>query len=316
MESVTVKDLRREYRVDGKPNPVVAINGISFSVERGEVFSLLGPNGAGKTTAMRILTTLLLPTNGEARVLGMDVNRQAPKIRARINFVFGGERGLYERLTATEYLQYFANLYWLEGAVQQTRIPELLRLVGLSDVADRKIETFSKGMKQRLHLARALINKPEVLFLDEPSIGLDPTAAQMLRTVILDVAHRGTTVLLTTHYMQEAERVSDRVALLSNGRIRAIGTVDELKRSFGYSRILELTVRGAADHVQSTLDPDGPFALLGAQQSGETVHLQVGVRNAATSSAQLLQNLGDRSLVKMQEREVSLEDVYLKAVGK
>ncbi|WP_449345110.1 ABC transporter ATP-binding protein [Streptomyces narbonensis] len=169
----------------------------------GELFGLLGPNGAGKTTTIKMLNTLLL-TSGTARVFGHDVARDPVAVRRRIGYVFGGDRGLYDRLSALDNLRYFAELYGVEARDQKRRIAELLDLVGLVGREKESVEGYSRGMRQRLHIARGLLHRPDVLFLDEPSIGVDPVAARDLRRTVADLAAAGTTVLLTTHYMAEA----------------------------------------------------------------------------------------------------------------
>lgn len=172
--TIEVKDLRREYvsrSFFGKTNRVTeALSGISFEVRKGELFGLIGPNGAGKTTTIKILTTLLSPTSGEARVLGLDVTKDIYEIRRRIGIVFGGERGLYNRVTAVENMKYFADLYGVDSGVAKKRIPELINLVGLKGRENERVEKYSRGMKQRLHIAKALIHDPELIFLDEPTI--------------------------------------------------------------------------------------------------------------------------------------------------
>ena len=161
-----------------KTKSTIAVEDISFNIERGELFGLLGPNGAGKTTTVKMLTTLLLPTGGTAEILGLDVVRQTAEVRRHIGFAFSGSRGLYNRLTAIQNLKYFAELYALDPAITRKRIPELLELVGLSQRGDDRVETYSSGMVQRLHLARALLHDPEVIFLDEPTVGIDPVGAR------------------------------------------------------------------------------------------------------------------------------------------
>jgi ABC-2 type transport system ATP-binding protein len=177
----------------------VALAGIDLAIRPGELFGLLGPNGAGKTTTTKILTTLLLPDSGQARVLGLDVVKQTSAVRSRIGFVFGGDRGLYWRLSGLNNLRYFADLYRIPPDVSKRRIGELLERLGLAGREHDKVEVYSRGMKQRLHLARGLLNDPEVLFLDEPTIGLDPVGARELRVLVRELADAGKTVFLTTH---------------------------------------------------------------------------------------------------------------------
>src|SRR5213075_3102830 len=170
---------------------IEAVRGVSFEIPKGELFGLLGPNGAGKTTTIKMLITLLLPTSGTARVLGYDVASEAREVRKRIGFVFGGERGLYERLSALDNLRYFAELYGVPPREQRKRIAELLDMVGLSGREKEKVEGYSKGMRQRLHIARGLLHDPPVIFLDEPTIGVDPVGARELRATIASLTAAG-----------------------------------------------------------------------------------------------------------------------------
>lgn len=231
---IEVKDLRREYVtykgvLHRKREVVAAVRGIDFEVNKGEIFGLLGQNGAGKTTTIKMLTTLLAPTSGVCRVLGCNTFGQEKQIRGRINFIFGGEMGVYRRLSGRDNLRYFANLYLLKSEVREKRIDEILELVELTEAADRLAETYSKGMIQRLQIARGLINDPEILFMDEPTVGLDPLGARMLRDIIRKLRDEGKTVLLTTHYLPEAEELCDRMVILNHGEIVARGTPAEIK---------------------------------------------------------------------------------------
>jgi len=231
---IEVKDLRREYITykgifRRKKEVVEAVRGIDFTVNKGEIFGLLGQNGAGKTTTIKMLTTLLAPTSGVCKVFGYDTFGQEKQIRKRINFIFGGEMGVYRRLSARDNLRYFANLYLIEKGEREKRIDEILTLVELTDAADRLAETYSKGMIQRLQIARGLINDPEILFMDEPTVGLDPLGAHMLRDIIRKLRDDGKTVLLTTHYLPEAEELCDRPVILTHGDIVARGTPAEIK---------------------------------------------------------------------------------------
>jgi ABC-2 type transport system ATP-binding protein len=232
---IEVNNLKRSYIGTvsmTKKKSIEALKGISFKVEEGEIFGLLGPNGAGKTTAIKILTTLLAPSYGEANILGYKCFGQEKFIRDKINFIFGGERGLYWRLSAYENLQYFGDIYKVPGKILKERIPKLIKLVNLEGREHEKVETFSKGMKQRLQIARGLINDPKILFLDEPTIGLDPLGAKDLRNIILELKAKGKTIMLTTHYMYEADELCDRIAIIDKGEIIDIGTAKQLKLKY------------------------------------------------------------------------------------
>lgn len=253
MAIIEVNDLRREYRtvkgwVRRQKEIVKAVDGISFAVEQGTIFGLLGQNGAGKTTTVKILITLLAPTSGACSVLGYDTFRQAKFIRPRINFIFGGEQGVYRRLSARDNLAYFSNLYHVPPKLAKSRIKDALELVGLTDKADVLCETYSKGMLQRLQIARGMVNDPEILFCDEPTVGLDPLGARMLRDVLRVLKERGKTILLTTHYMQEADELCDTIAIINMGKIVAMNTPTELKN--GGESLEDAYVRlvGEADH--------------------------------------------------------------------
>lgn len=225
-----VREFASTERSRKKTAPRRALDGLELSVARGSVHGLLGPNGAGKTTLCKILSTVLLPTAGSATVDGLDVVRSARMVRERIGIVFGGERGLYTRLTARQNLRYWSALYRQRNAVGLKRTEQLLERFGLADRADERVESFSRGMKQRLHLARGLIGDPRVLILDEPTTGMDPVAAHDFRSLVRDLRAEGRSILITTHDMAEAEAVCDEVTLIDTGRVlasadpRTIGT--------------------------------------------------------------------------------------------
>src|SRR6202795_1046605 len=258
MGVVEVHELRRTYKthtgtVRRKSKEIEAVRGVSFSIEPGELFGLLGPNGAGKTTTIKMLITLLIPTAGPARVLGLDVVKDAREVRKRIGYVFGGERGVYERLSGYDNLRYFAELYGVPPKLQKQRIDELLDLVGLKGREHERAEGYSRGMKQRLHVARGLLHDPEVLFLDEPTIGLDPVGARELRSTIASLTAAGKTILLTTHYMFEADALCDRIAVISKGEIVAEGTPADLKRGVAGGRVTEIEVFGVDEAILARL---------------------------------------------------------------
>ncbi len=234
MAVVEAHDLRRVYKthtgtIRRRVKEIEAVRGVSFQIEKGELFGLLGPNGAGKTTTIKMLITLLIPTAGSASVLGFDVVKDPREVRKRIGYVFGGERGVYERLSGYDNLRYFAELYGVPPKVQKPRIEELLELVGLKGREHERTEGYSRGMKQRLHVARGLLHDPEVVFLDEPTIGLDPVGARELRATIGTLTEAGKTILLTTHYMFEADALCDRIAVISQGEIVAEGTPERVE---------------------------------------------------------------------------------------
>src|SRR2546421_4874670 len=220
VQAVEVQEIRRFFP-PRKREPVTALDRVSLAIPVGEVHGLLGPNGAGKTTLVKILSTVLLPTSGRATVLGHDVVADARAVRPQIGIVFGGERGLYWRLTGRQNLEYWGALYKLSSRLTRERAQKLLERVGLTDKADQRVEEYSRGMKQRLHLARGLMGDARVLFLDEPTTGMDPLAAREFRTLIGELRGEGRTILLATHDMVEAEIVCDRVTLIDRGKIIA-----------------------------------------------------------------------------------------------
>ena len=234
MESVAIEceELGRRYEsrgLLGRRSETVALDGLSLQIPRGAVFGLLGPNGAGKTTTVRILSTLLLPSWGSARVLGHDVEREAKEVRKRIGLALGGERGLYGRLSGRDNLRYFGALQHMAGRDAGRRIDEVLELVGLADAGGTLVERYSRGMRQRLQIGRALLARPEVIFLDEPTIGLDPQGAREFRQLVPDLAASGATVLLTSHYMLEVDQLCETICVINEGREVALGSPEEIQ---------------------------------------------------------------------------------------
>ena len=207
-----------------------ALKDINFSIKKGEIFGILGPNGAGKSTLIKIMATLLKEDSGSIKILGLDVDKNEKVIRQKINLITGSERGLYWRLTARENLEYFAELYGISKKNKKNLIDKLVKLVGLFGREDEKVEKYSKGMKQRLQIARGLINDPQIIFLDEPTLGLDVLSAVNLRKLIKELSREGKTIIYTTHYMKEAEEICDRVLFINKGKVLDIGNIDDLKR--------------------------------------------------------------------------------------
>jgi len=321
VNAIELHDIHRTFRtttgtIRRRRKDVVALDGLSLAVPEGELFGLLGPNGAGKTSTIKILTTLLIPTSGTATVLGHDVVREAKQIRKRIGFVFGGERGLYYRLSGADNLRYFAELYSVAPREIAPRVVELLGLVGLSDRADERVEGYSRGMKQRLHLARTLLHRPEVLFLDEPTIGLDPIGARELRKIVTDLHAQGSTIILTTHYLFEADAMCQRIGVIDHGHLVALGTPAELKANVTDQGVVELEVFGvdaaAIDRVRGLEFVDSVVV----EQRDLRQLVRVQTRLAEQAVAPLLAALGGAQVGRVAVREATLEDAYVRLVGR
>jgi ABC-2 type transport system ATP-binding protein len=291
-----------------------AIEDISFNVQRGELFGLLGPNGAGKTTTVKILATILLPTSGSASILGHDVVKQTQAVRERIGFTFGGARGLYTRLNAVDNLTYFAELYGLQPELTRKRIDELLELVGLADRREDRVETYSSGMQQRLHLARALLHDPELIYLDEPTVGIDPVGARELRKTVKELVVQGKTILLTTHYMAEAEELCDRIAIIKQGQIVALDTPASLKKQIHGDSLVEIEVhtsdlalfqdklKGIRTHTLEVVDNEGNKKL-----SVRTAHPGEVMKAMAPF-------ITSQQILNLEVRNQTLEDVYVSII--
>jgi ABC-2 type transport system ATP-binding protein len=312
-------DLKRTYRtttgvIRRRRLDVEAVRGISFAVEQGELFGLLGPNGAGKTTTIKMLITLLLPTAGTARVLGLDVEEHAREVRQRIGYVFGGDRGLYERLSALDNLRYFAELYGVSGKPQRRRIGEVLELVGLRGRERERVEGYSRGMRQRLHIARGILHDPEVVFLDEPTIGVDPVGARELRQTIGDLIAAGKTVLLTTHYMFEADALCDRIAVIAKGRIVGEGTPAELKANVAGGRVTEIEVFGVDEPTVARLRAIDGVTSVTVEEREQKQLLVVQTGGEREITAPLLAELDGVTVGRVASREPTLEDAYVSLV--
>jgi len=320
VKAIQVEHLRRVFKTTigvlrRTIKEVVAVDDISFDVEPGELFGLLGPNGAGKTTTVKMLTTLLIPSGGTARVLGEDVVHQADRLRARIGFIFGGERGLYWRLSGNDNLRYFSSLYHVEPEVARKRIPYLLELVGLSDRAKEKVDGYSRGMKQRLHIARTLLHDPEMLFLDEPTIGLDPVGARELRHVIRDLQAEKKTILLTTHYMFEADALCQRLAVINKGRIIALDTPAGLKRHVKDLAVVDVEVFGIPDENLARLRALPSVDTVSVENLDQRQIVRVQTTEGSASVPAIVEALAGLRLGKVDVREPSLEDAYVRLVG-
>jgi ABC-2 type transport system ATP-binding protein len=319
MAVIEAQDLHRTYRTHTgtlrrRVKEIEAVRGVSFSIEKGELFGLLGPNGAGKTTTIKMLITLLIPTSGTARVLGYDVVKDAREVRKRIGYVFGGERGVYERLSGYDNLRYFAELYGVPAQRQKERIEELLELVGLKGREHERAEGYSRGMKQRLHVARGLLHDPEVLFLDEPTIGLDPVGARELRATIASLTRAGKTILLTTHYMFEADALCDRIAVISKGEIVSEGTPGQLKSRVESGSVTEVEVYGIPDETVERLRRLEGVLAVTVEEREQAQVLSVQTRADVQLTAAILGHLNGASVGRVSHREPTLEDAYVALV--
>ena len=321
MNAIELRDIRRVFNVKTgtirrHSKEVVAIDGLSLDVGEGELFGLLGPNGAGKTTTVKILTTLLIPTAGTAAVHGRDVVRDAARVRREIGFVFGGERGLYYRLSGRDNLRYFAELYAVPPSDIGPRVEELLAMVGLTEKAEESVEGYSRGMKQRLHLARTLIHRPKVLFLDEPTIGLDPVGARDVRRIVTELHREGTTIILTTHYLFEADAMCQRIGVIDKGRLVALGTPDELKAGASDVSVVEVEVFGVGADVIDGLRRLEFVDSVVVEQRELRQLLRVQTAHGDRAVAPLMAAMGGTQVGRVVVREATLEDAYVKLVGR
>ncbi len=280
-QAITVENITFSY------GALEAVRGISFQVASGEILGFLGPNGAGKSTTIKILTGQLTPKSGRAQVLGVDILRDDPAMQAQIGVCFE-EKNLYDSMSALENLRFYASLF----GIKKLDAEALLRRVGLADRAKDRVRKYSKGMRQRLMMARALVNTPKVLFLDEPTDGLDPVSSQAIRNVIKEEAERGAAVLLTTHDMNEADELSDRVAFINEGKLYAIDTPEALKLAHG-KRSVKVRLRDDGQVVEQTVALD---------ESGAGEQLAAAVRSPG--------------LMTIHTEEASLETIFILMTGR
>jgi len=290
-----------------------AVYSLDLEIEEGELFGLLGPNGAGKSTTVAMLSTILPPTRGTAIVGGYDIMRQAKEVRSIIGVV-PQEFGLYDDLTAEENLAYLGKLHDVEGSKLRKRIDELLKLVQLKDRARDRVKTFSGGMKHRLNLAAGLIHEPRLLFLDEPTTGLDPQARLAVWELIRQFQSEGVTILLTTHYMEEADYLCGRVAIMDRGKVIALDSPARLKRSIGKLEIIEMKTKGVPKHLPAEL-----HKLKGVKK---VVRTSDGLRvltpgaNELIARAVTLASLAGVRVDSVNVVQPTLEDVFIKLTGK
>jgi ABC-2 type transport system ATP-binding protein len=309
---------QRIRREPDKRDRFRAVDGIDLVVEAGEIFGLLGPNGAGKTTTMKMLATLLIPTSGTIRVLGIDPLERPREVRARLGAMLSGERSLYWKLTGRENLEYFAALYHVPPSETKARIANVLAAVKLADRADDYVERYSTGMRQRLALARALLPNPPLVVLDEPTVGLDPQASRDLRDRVRELKAQGRTVLLTTHYMEEADQLCDRVAIIDHGRIVALDTPAALKRTIRAEEVVHLEIGVDGDDA-AVIDRLGRSATVARteRQNGTlnvTAHC-ASARDFVPAAFDAARSTG-ATIRHVEVVPVTLEDVFLALTGR
>jgi ABC-2 type transport system ATP-binding protein len=289
---------------------VKAVDGIDLTVNQGEIFGFLGPNGAGKSTAVRMLTTLLRPTSGTARVAGFDVVKQADEVRRNIGVALQ-DAAIDPLMTGNELLELQAVLYGIASNKMKERAGELLERVGLTAAADRRVSTYSGGMRRRLDLALSLIHQPAVLFLDEPTTGLDPMSRLTLWEEVRRLNREGTTVMLTTQYLEEADQLADRIAIIDHGKIVREGKPSDLKRTVGDPTLLINVSREHSDAAS------GVLARFGEMRPTAEGTLGVGLRGGAERVAEVVRALDEANIVveHLELNQPSLDDVFAEATG-
>jgi ABC-2 type transport system ATP-binding protein len=298
---IETQDLTKEF------DDFLAVDRVNLRVGAGEVLAVLGPNGAGKTTTVRMMTSILAPTRGSARIAGYDVVREAARVRASVG-VLTEQHGLYERMKAMEYLDFFGEIYHLDKTARRTHAHQLLKRFGLEEASNRRVGDYSKGMKQKLALVRALLHQPPVLLLDEPTSAMDPQSAKQVRDAIIDLQHESRTFLITTHNLTEAQMLANRIAIIRHGRIIAQGTLAELEQQMGAETRVEVRANSSLKDVTKDI-----AELVSICDSGDD-WLQYSTTNQKQDNPALLRKLVGLGVevVSLMPITRSLEDVYLK----
>ncbi len=297
-----------------------AVNGVDLQIERGEIFGLLGPNGAGKSTTIRMLCTLLEPTSGTAQVNGFDIVKQANDVRRSLGTVLAGERSIYWKLTGRENLEYFAALYHIPTIIAKKRVEELIERMEIKDRANELVEKYSTGMRQRIAIAKALLARPPIILLDEPTLGLDPQAARRVRELIAELKREGHTILLTTHYMEEADQLSDRIGIIDTGKVIALDTPEGLKRRVDQQEVIRLELTGWHEEIAAKLRTIAGIEHITTHQRGEADLWEVNLhaQNSRTALPRIVEHISGNGtrLVNMNVVKPSLEDVFIHLTGK
>lgn len=318
MTGVPAAEARNLTRTYGRP-PVAALREVSLTIEPGELFGLLGPNGAGKTSLVRIFSTVLAPSAGQAFVLGHDVSRDAKKIRARINVIGGGDHGGYGMVTVEENLWLYSQFYGFPGREARLRIGALIEAIGLKEHAKRRLLELSKGQQQRVNIARGLLNDPELLLLDEPTAGLDVISSRQIRQFFTHWLHErpdSRTILLTTHYMHEAEELCSRIAIIDQGKILACDTTSELKSRLQRHIVVVLKVAGRSPNHYGLRKVRGIRSIQAATDGDNTTYKLTLLHTDTMSDILDVVTQAQGRVIGLQQVEPSLEEVFVNAVRK
>jgi ABC-2 type transport system ATP-binding protein len=325
--AVEVKDLRKYFISKKKKflktiekKEFKAVDGVSFDIYKGEIFGLLGPNGAGKTTTIKMITGLLRPTSGTVHVMGEDVDKNQMRALGKIGTVLAGDRSVYWKLTGRENLEYFAALYGCDKKEAKERTEKVLGRLGLIDKADELVEKFSTGMKQKVALGKALIPEAPVVLLDEPTLGLDPQSAINLREIIMDIKKEGRTVLLTTHYMEEADLLCDRIAIIDGGKIIALDTPENLKKSIQEIKMIKVELNLMKDSLIEGIKKIQGVENVLSEYNSEKRNYNLTIHH--TDGTSMIQRIIDviaqskLQILNINVVEPSLEDVFIHLTGK
>jgi ABC-2 type transport system ATP-binding protein len=310
---VEVKNLRKQY---DPPKGIVAVKDVSFNIRRGEIFSLLGPNGAGKTTIISMLSCLLKPSGGDALINNCSVLSESHKVRRMIGVV-PQEIALYPAISARENLAFWGKMYGMRGPKLATRITEMLELAGLADRSNDNVSTFSTGMRRRLNIVVGLLHEPDMLYLDEPTVGVDPQSRRRILDTIKELRDQGLTVLYTTHYMEEAQELSDRIGVIDSGQVIALGTLDELMQRAGAYQTIQLTLE-SPDTEPSVTDILAELRGVEAVTCNAEQSVLVRTRSAHDVLPQIISRIseGPARIQGLTIQEPNLEAVFLHLTGR
>ncbi|MGF7059381.1 ATP-binding cassette domain-containing protein [Brassicibacter mesophilus] len=329
--SIEVNNLKKEFVIKKKNSPFwkkvnkgketfIAVDNVSFKVHKGEIFGFLGPNGAGKTTTIKMISTLLSPTSGNVIVNGIDVSKKPTSVLRNLGTVLTGERSVYWKLTGRENLEYFAAMNGMTGKYAKDKINYLLERFNLEKRADETVEKYSTGMKQRIALAKALVTDPSIVILDEPTSGLDPQSARNLREIILEIKEEGRTVLLTTHYMEEADQLSDRIAIIDHGKIIALDTPNNLKKSLNKTNIIVLELNDWNEDISNKIKEIKSIENISSRFNEDTQkwEIKIHISNGSDTLNSLVSNVISYgiNISNFSVEEPTLEDVFISLTGK